>query len=375
MTADSGNTDVLIIGGGSIGLSLAWELLRRGITVQIVRDQVAAPPASWAGAGILPPASTVGVDDPYQQLCKLSHEKHTQWASELRDETKIDNGFRRCGGLYLAKSPGEAATLAANAFWWDEHGIEHRRLTAKEVLEIEPQLVPIASTIHSAWSLPDECQIRNPDHLAALELACVGRGASIRDGVMIDQLLINGNKIVGGQAEDHKFYAAKTCICSGAWSRLTMESAGATSGIMPIRGQMILYKLPQAPIHRIVNEGNRYMVARDDGHLLAGSVEEEVGYTITTTKEAISDIRKWAESILPDLANHALKDSWAGLRPGSYDGFPYMGPIKQICGLFVAAGHFRSGLHLSPGTASVMADLIEGKPPAIDLTQFRPGRG
>ncbi|GAB5403272.1 MAG: FAD-dependent oxidoreductase [Aureliella sp.] len=356
-------------------MSLGWELLRRGMTVQIVRHQSAAPPASWAGAGILPPAPTTTVDDPYQQLCKLSHEKHMQWASQLLSETGKDNGFRRCGGLYLAKSPAEAATLAANAFWWDEHGIEHQRLSTDEVTKVEPLLKQIADSIHSAWLLPDECQIRNPDHLSALESACRSRGAVIHDDVLIDQLLINSDTVTGGQAAGRKFYADQTCICSGAWSRLAMQPIGASSGIMPIRGQMILYKLPTAPFKHVINEGNRYMVAREDGHVLAGSVEEEVGYEIATTDEAISDIRHWAESIMPLLAGHDLKDSWAGLRPGSYDGFPYMGHIKQRQNLLVAAGHFRSGLHLSPGTAIVMADLIQGQTPSIDLTQFRPSRG
>ena len=126
---------------------------------------------------------------------------------------------------------------------------------------------------------------------------------------------------------------------------------------------------------RIVNEGNRYLVPRRDGLLLAGSIEEEVGYVCETTEAAITQIRDWAESILPTLAQVPVEKTWAGLRPGSFDGLPYLGAIPGFSNAYLAAGHFRSGLHLSCATAEVMADVIEGKPPAIDLSQFRVGRG
>lgn len=375
MVTSGSSSDLLIIGGGAVGLSLGWEMSRRGFSVQIVRDNTAAPPASWAGAGILPPAPGVDVDDPYQQLCRISHLAHPLWAKALRERTGIDNGFRKCGGLYLAKSPIEAATLQGNTLWWDDHKIEYQQFPAGAVVDFEPQLEPIRDKIHSAWLLPDEHQIRNPDHLAALARACQLEGARIHDGALIDSLILNKDDVLGGRSADQKFYADNTCICSGAWSRLALEHVGTSTGIMPIRGQMLLYKLPNQVFKLVINEGNRYMVAREDGHLLAGSIEEEVGYEIATTADAIGDIKQWAESILPSLRDLPLKSSWAGLRPGSYDGFPYLGPISQYNNLFVASGHFRSGLHLSPGTAIVMADIIQGHAPTIDLTQFRPGRG
>ncbi len=125
----------------------------------------------------------------------------------------------------------------------------------------------------------------------------------------------------------------------------------------------------------VVNEGHRYLVARRDGRLLAGTIEEEVGYVEETTDEAQSQIRTWAERILPQLRHQPIEKTWAGLRPGSFDGFPYMGSVPGHEQLFLAAGHFRSGIHLSCATAVLMANLMEGLANPIDLHPFRVGRG
>ena len=138
---------------------------------------------------------------------------------------------------------------------------------------------------------------------------------------------------------------------------------------------MVLYKTVTPLISRIVNDGNRYLVPREDGYLLAGSVEEEVGYVCETTDGAISQIREWAQNLLPQLSRAPVLKKWAGLRPGSFDGFPYVGQVPGCNNLFIASGHFRSGIHLSCGTAHCIADLMEGRTPPVDLTPFRIGRG
>jgi glycine oxidase len=154
-----------------------------------------------------------------------------------------------------------------------------------------------------------------------------------------------------------------------------MEQIELSNGIMPIRGQMLLYQSELPLVTHIINEGNRYLVPREDGFLLAGSVEEEAGYLCETTDESLALIRQWAEATLPILREMPVVKSWAGLRPGSYDGFPYLGLAPGTHNLYIAAGHFRSGLHLSCGTAVLMADMMLGQPAKMDLTPFRVGRG
>jgi glycine oxidase len=367
----------LVVGSGVIGLSLAFELAQRGLAVKVIESaQLASPSASWAGAGILPPPPTRNMVDPYDRLRALSHRLHPEWARRLHQLTNIDTGYRRCGGLYLATSRAESATLSANRYWWDEHGIEYQQLSSTQLVQLEPSLKVLANErLVGAWRLPDECQLRNPRHLRALRLACELHGVQF-EIAPIESVLRNSDGTATLQDNQGKLHSAEQiCLCTGAWTRMLLNQLSLPNGIMPIRGQMLLYKSTSPLLTHVVNEGHRYLVARDDGYLLAGSVEEEVGYVVETTDSALASIRSWAEQIVPELRSTKLEKSWAGLRPGSFDGLPYLGLAPGTHNLFVAAGHFRSGLHMSCATAVVMADLMTGQQPALDLTPFRIARG
>ncbi len=366
----------LIVGAGVVGLSLAFELARRGRKVCVLDQAAVGRGASWAGAGILPPSPLKGAVDPLDQLRGLSHQLHPEWAKELTERTGIDTGYRRCGGLYIARSKGEAATLAAQQESWQEHGIEAEECSLEELVGREPALVPLVARgeIRSAWYMPDECQLRNPRHLQALTAACRQLDVEIHEQIVIESIASNGTNL-RAKAPTHNFEAEQVCICCGAWARTLLDSMSIATGIMPVRGQMVLYRAEQKLLQQIFNEGHRYLVAREDGRLLAGSCEEEAGYEIVTTPRMISQLQGWAEDILPQLRTCRVERTWAGLRPGSFDGLPYMGRVRGFKQLYVAAGHFRAGLHLSCGTAVVMADLMEGKQPVIDIAPFRLGRG
>jgi glycine oxidase len=368
----------LIIGGGVIGLSLAWELSRRFQPVWVIEsDPSQHPPSSWAGAGMLPPAAAFGAVDPFEQLKALSQRLHPEWARQLHMDTGIDTGFRPSGGIYLASSPAEAATLLANQYWWDQHGIEHRKLDLHQLLQLEPSLESYArGKMQGAWLLPGEHQIRNPRFLQALRSANQRLGVQFSTDTVV-RLDVSEEAVVSVRTESGQTFSAdQICVCSGAWTRILLEQLQIKTGIMPIRGQILLYQCSRPLLSHIVLEGNRYLVPRDDGRLLVGSVEEEVGYVCETTQAAIDMLTTWAEQILPEVKHAAIVEkSWAGLRPGSYDGMPYLGAVPGFKNLYVASGHFRSGLQLSCGTAVVMADLILGQPSEIDLTPFRVGRG
>ncbi|MCA9133376.1 MAG: glycine oxidase ThiO [Planctomycetales bacterium] len=368
-------TQTLIVGGGIIGLSLAWELSTRGRRVVVIDAQGIGRGASWAGAGILPPTATCPQADDYENLRALSHRLHPLWAKRLRQSTGIDTGLRRCGGVYLARSPAEMATLTANQLWWQMQQIEYQQWTMSELAQREPSLGRPEDPIRGAWFLPDEYQLRNPRHLQALAAACQQQGVQLIEAAAMESLEIAGGAVEGVTTARGRITAEQVCICSGAWARLALEQLNIANGILPVRGQIVLYRCPQPPIHSVINEGHRYLVAREDGHLLAGSVEEEVGYHIHTTAEALAQIRGWAEQILPSLKQCPVEKCWAGLRPGSFDGLPYLGRVPGIDNLFLAAGHYRNGLHLSCATAVVLANEMLQLPNDIDLHPFRVGRG
>jgi glycine oxidase len=144
--------------------------------------------------------------------------------------------------------------------------------------------------------------------------------------------------------------------------------------VIPIRGQILMYRLDKPPVTHVINEGHRYLVPREDGRVLIGSCEEEVGFEKGTTPEMLEPLRRWAEAILPTLVGRAPEKTWSGLRPATFDGFPMIGKVPDVKNLYVAAGHYRSGIHLAPATATVLSDMLTGVTPAVDATPFSVGR-
>lgn len=370
-------TDALIVGGGVIGLSLALELARTSLRVMVIDRGELGREASWAGAGILPPANLETAIHPYDRLRGLSFNLHAVWAEQLRDETGIDNGYRRCGSLYLARTAGEAAALRGMWNVFQEERIAIERLDDEAACAREPALTAAvhAKRFRAAYDVPEECQLRNPWHLQALVAACRKHGVELRPNCAANDFIVDGDRLAGVQSAQGKLVADRFCITSGAWTQTLLTRLAVANGILPIRGQMLLYRCARRPFTRVLNEGNRYMVAREDGYVLVGATEEEVGFDKRTTEVALADLQAFATTLVPALADAVLEQSWAGLRPATFDGFPYLGRIPGLSNAFVAAGHFRSGLYLSPGTAVVMSQLIRGEAPEIDLTPFRVGRG
>lgn len=365
--------DVAIIGGGAIGLALAWDLARHGRRVQVVDRGWLGREASWAGAGILSPASREHATHPYDQLRGLASELHSQWAEELSRITGIDTGYRRCGGLHLARTLGETAALVAWAGVLREEGVRAEAIGRDELHELEPALA-VERLAGRALLLPEEAQLRNPRYLQALAAACRQSGVVLSENATATSVALHGDRVSELQSTAGPIQAEAFCFTAGAWTAELVAQLGVSIGVLPVRGQMVLFKTPQQLVQRIINEGSRYLVPRDDGYLLAGSTEEEAGFDKRTTAEGIAELTDFARSLVPPLAQAAIEQTWAGLRPGSLDGFPYLGRVPGVANAFVAAGHFRSGLFLSPATAIVMSQVIRGEKPQVDLRPFAVNR-
>ena len=363
--------DCLIIGGGVIGLSLAYELARHGLRVRLIERGSPGQEASWAGAGILPPA-VEHAKDPYEQLLGLSNRVHTEWAQQLLDETSIDNGYRRCGGVHLAEGPGDAIALDKAVVDFSSRGVRVVKLAASELRQLEPALSLDSSG--NGWHFPDEAQIRNPRHLKALVAACSKHGVEILSGIEVDDFEVRAGQVDQVLTTAGPMTAGAVCITTGSFSRRLVRRLGVQIAIKPIRGQMALLSCGYPLIKRIINVGKRYLVPRPDGRVLIGSTEEDVGFDRRTNSGAIADLLIFAHRLVPQLADAPLERCWAGLRPATYDGLPYLGEVPGASNVFVAAGHFRSGLQLSTGTAIVMSQLIRQEKPEIDLAPFRVGR-
>ncbi len=362
----------LIIGGGVIGLSLAYELSRRRQPVTLLEQDRVGRKASWAGAGILPPTQATTAIHPLEKLEALSSELHAQWAMDLRRQTGIDTGYVECGGVYLARSRGEIAALIGQQLYWQERQIPFETMGRSQLTERVPgcRLEPSAQDVF----VPGESQLRNPRHLQALLAACQQNGVQIVEGIASLELIVNDEQTEFIRADGTEYRADQYCIACGAWSELLLAPFHASLPMTPVRGQMVMFKLPQPIFGPIINEGIRYLVPRADGHVLAGATIEEVGFNSDTVPADIAELVAWASELIPACNPQTLVTAWAGLRPGTFDGFPYLGLMGNSKNTWVATGHFKAGLHLSTGTAVAMADLITGQSPTIDLTPFAPGR-
>ena len=382
---------IAIIGGGVIGLSIAWEVSRRGHQAVVIEKSRLGRGASWAGAGILPPSNAATAIHPLEHLEARSDQLHPQWADRLKKETGIETGFQTCGGLYLARTAGERASLLGRASEWKERAIPFHELSSNELSDQFPALAQSVLDEAMAWWAPSETQICNPHHVQALAVACEKMGVELLENcgeskIDYEQGTVKQVTINPDSSAPKTISADAYCLTAGPWSgqiasqmlgHVADQPGGATGEplpMLPVRGQMLLYKLDTAPFAAIVNEGTRYLVPRADGHVLFGATIEEVGFDTSTTESGIANLKQHAETLLPELTEARLVKTWAGLRPGTFDGFPYIGPLSHSSNLFVAAGHFKAGLHLSPGTAEVIADLIEQKTPMIDLRPFAPSR-
>ena len=377
----------IIIGGGAIGLSLAWELSRRNFDVTVVDRDVVGQATSWAAVGILPPANFETATDPLDRLRGLSHQLYPQWTRELQTTTQIDSGFRSCGGWYIADTAGERAAMVGMTSYWRDLQIECSQVELNEVARREPS---IASWLnHSAtqqrqgnamaWWTPGECQIRSPDFLAALRSACLGRGVQLVEHCQVTKTTEHAGRVAvhGRRKEadaDLSLDADIAVVCAGPWSGQVDEDFHLQNSIVPIRGQVLMYKGDRPPLASVVNVGNCYLVSRDDGHTLVGSCEEEVGWQLGTTEVVLDRLRKFALDVCPELKNAVEVRSWSGLRPMTFDGFPMIGRAPDSQRVFVASGHYRSGLHLAPATAVVLSDLITNQTPALDLQPFSVGK-
>ncbi len=421
MTAEAIKTSearIIIVGGGAVGLTLAWELLRRGQQVTLLDRERIGCGTSWAATGILPPARWETATDPLDQLRGYSHALFPRWAEELGRVSGVDVGFRQCGGWYLAESRGERAAMIGMADYWQALGIECDRQPLEELCRREPGLAdwarahiraqdqglsetPPTLSLSSAksaerrqkeplggqttqfrkssepaaaaWWVPGECQIRSPDFLRALTIALRDGGAELVEGASVDDLRDRdqgAEVFVGGSWRG----ADAVIVCGGAWSGRVAHRFGLEQSLVPVRGQILLLRSARPLLRSVVNVGHRYLVCRDDGRTLVGSVEEEVGFRFGTTPEVLQRLYEFACGVCPGLRDAVVERSWSGLRPMTFDGFPMIGRIPETGHLYVAAGHFRSGIHWSCGTAVALADQILGHRPELDLSRFRVGK-
>jgi len=348
--------DVAIIGGGIIGLTCAYFLAKAGLSVDVFDRGDFGKEASWAGAGILPPGNPERAATPIDRLRAIGSMRYPDFSQELRELTGIDNGYLRCGAIEFLDGHEADDVLPL----WANEGIAFEKLSREAVRKFEPALAEFPG---EPYLLPGCAQVRNPRHLKALIAACERIGVKLCPHTPVESLL---------SIRDRTTRAERVLIATGSWSEsflATQQNRGP--GVHPVRGQIVLLKTPERIISRVLMLGKRYLVPRADGHVLIGSTEEpEALFEKGNTAEAVAGLIGLAVRTVPALASAQLVKCWSGLRPGSPDGLPFIGPVPGWENVFVATGHFRAGVQLSLGTAQAITELFTGKPTCVPLEAF-----
>lgn len=355
--------DILIVGGGVIGLTTALNLALQRVSVTVVDRQSIGCEASWAGAGMLPPGKSANACTAEARLRAYSHDLWGELSEQLRHRTGIDNGFRRCGAIEVAG--GDLSDFQRQVDEWIAEGIDVEKLDRHQ---LERHIPDLHSHIDSGIYLREFGQVRNPRHIKALAAACQNLGVDILENCEQLQLTDAGQGRVVATTGDRTLPANRICVCAGAWTAQLLKPLDVHIPVKPIRGQMAQLRVSPMLFSRVIEQGRRYIVPRNDGLVLVGSTMEDAGFQKKTTADGISGLLTFAESMVPELGKAEVVRCWSGLRPGSPDELPFIGPAPEYTNLFVGAGHFRSGLQMSPATGAVLADLLLDNTPSIDLT-------
>jgi glycine oxidase len=342
--------DVVIIGAGIIGLSLALELRDQNVSVTVLERGEPGREASWAAGGMLT-ARHPHMNPELQAMALWSAELYPGFTRYLEELSDMNAGFSACGSFHISQEP-----IAA----WSE--IE---ISAEQAIELEPALALSSGHIYHL----DEAAVDPRVMLSALLAACRKREVEVHHEHAVTSLR-RGNGVIQGVKTNSGEFAAEIVVnCAGAW-------ANAIDGVpvQPVKGQMLTV-LPQhkPAIHRIVKSGEIYLVPRADGRITIGATLEHAGYDKRVDPAVIQRQHHLAADLIPALSQARITEAWAGLRPGTPDRLPIMG-MSDTPGYFLNTGHYRDGILLAPASARLMTQLITGAELDLDLDAFSPAR-
>jgi glycine oxidase len=345
--------DVIIIGGGIIGLSLAHRLASENRRVVVLDRQAPGLEASWAAAGMLSAAPESPDDLALVPLAKKSFALYPDFIAAIQENSGKVTNFRRDGALELffgasAQAERDRTVAAHRAL-----GLTTQAVSTNEARSTEPSLSQ--AEYAAAW-LPDEYSVEPRALTSAVLLAAKNRGAEIRANIEVRNLVIEGSRCVGVESQSEKFIAEHIVLAAGCFSS-GIGTAARLATVQAVRGQMVSLRTAHPVPNHVVRSHRGYVVPRGNGLLVAGSTIEHAGFEKKITAAGIGGILAAAVELIPELAGAAIEETWCGLRPDTPDHLPLIGPT-EFAGLWLATGHYRNGILLAPATAQILGDWI-----------------
>lgn len=361
--------DVIIIGGGIIGLATAERLLTRGANVTILERSQAGQESSWAGGGILSPLLPWKYSDHVTQLTSYSATQFPAWISSLQKASGIDPEYVISGMCILPPYDLEMAKQ-----WCSIRCIEIEQSTISNIFPIENNFDFNRTQPHDrSLFLPNTAQVRNPRLLRALISRVMQLGGKILENCTVNRLNTNYQQIHSITSSCGEFVADYYIVSAGAWSIEILGAHALQLDIRPIKGQMLLFKFDAPPIHNILVQNDLYIIPRRDGHVLIGSTLEDVGFDKQTTISAFNQLLRHAGNILPSLKKMPIKQHWSGLRPASPKNIPTIGWHPTIRNLLINSGHYRYGVTMAPASAEILVNEMTGAKQPFDTLPYQAG--
>jgi glycine oxidase len=370
-------TEVLVVGGGIIGLAVAWRARRSGHAVALVERGELASGASRVAAGMLAPVAEAEYGGEGRELLALglaSRERWPDFAHALAAASGLDPGLRRGGTLMVARDRDAAEGLERELAFRERLGFAVRRLRPSEARALEPALAP---SVRLALELPDDLSVDPRRVTAALGVAAARAGVAVHERRAVARLLVQSGRVTGVElAGGERLRAERVVVAAGAWSgTIAGLPAGAGVPVRPVKGQILRLRDPAGPglLGHVVRFQGGYLVPRGDGRYVLGATMEERGFDTAVTAGAVTALLRDAAELVPGISELELGELSAGLRPGTPDNLPAIGP-GALPGLVWATGHHRNGILLAPLTAELVTATLAGAAPDPLAASCDPGR-
>lgn len=355
--------DCIIIGGGAIGLLTARKLFLEGVDVLLLEKGPLGGESSWAGGGIISPLYPWRYSDAVNILAERSKYIYPELTETLFDESGSDCELINSGLFTVIKDDPQEVLE-----WADKWSVGAEFIDDCEAIhKIEGA---VGESVDRGIWMPDVNQIRNPKLVAALKASFDHLSIPYQEQTEVEEIIVENNKVKGVRTKQKTYFADKIIIASGAWSAQFSVTQSSVD-VLPVKGQMIMYKGAPELVKRIVLSEGHYVIPRKDGRILAGSTLEKIGFDKTVSASALEELHQAAIELIPLLDDLEVERQWAGLRPGTEKGIPYICQHEDIGGLYVHAGHFRNGIVLGVASAELMVDIVLDREPWCDVAPYR----
>ena len=371
----AGGTDVVVVGGGVVGTAIAYFSARAGMSCTLLEKGVIGSGASNAASGVLSPSPG---DGDYARFSRRSLELFHELSPKLKDEAGVDIELEECGELVLALDEGDVISLQGLRRQLAALGADARWVEADDLVRMEPSVNP---AVMGAIYEPDVCRVNNQRLSDALANAAGRQGAAIKQGVEVIGLLLDGGRIAGVNTNEGPVQAGSVVLAAGAWTGLMdrwlygddSPSAAGQPMVKPVRGVNLNLRPRQGGINSVIHGSWGLLVPRNDGSVIVGATVEEVGFDNRVTAGNVYSILGLGAELVPSLRDADLNWGLAGLRPGSADAVPVIGPLPEYDNVYLASGHFRNGILLSLATGEAIAGMLGGNP-SDNLASLSPAR-